>query len=363
MIKYIDLSVTKEQYQNEISPLLEQVFTQGNFVGGEEVERFEKNFAEYIRCKYAVGVASGTDALILALKTLGIGSGDEVITVSNSFIATTNAIEWVGAKAVFVDVKENLLIDPAKIEEAITKKTKAVMPVHLMGLPCEMETINEIAKRHNLFVIEDAAQSVGSTYKGVKTGNLGDIGCFSLHPLKNLSGIGDGGIITTNDEKIAVKLKMLRNNGLLSRDKQAIIGRVSRLDTLNAAVLDYRLRKIDDIVKTRRENAKLYYKLLKNIKEIEMIYEDENSFHSYHTFIIKAKRREELVSHLHKCKIETKIHYPTLIHHQKPFQNREYNLPISEKLVWEILTLPLGITQEEITIVANEIHNFYRDVV
>nr|WP_051904367.1 DegT/DnrJ/EryC1/StrS family aminotransferase [Hippea jasoniae] len=360
MINYINLSISEQEYEQEISPLLKKIFLKGNFVGGEEIEEFENNFAKYIGCKYAISTASGTDALILALKALDIGVGDEVITVPNSFIATANAIEWIGAKAVFVDIGEDLLIDVKKIEKAITKKTKAIMPVHLTGLACDMDEINDIAKEYNLRVIEDAAQSIGSKYKGKKTGSLGDVGCFSLHPLKNLGGIGDGGIITTNNQDIAERLRLLKNNGLITRDEQQIIGRVSRLDTLNAIVLNHRLKKVDSVIERKRASAKKYHELLADIEGVELIKEAADKFHSYHTFVIKAEKRDDLKRYLFEKGIETKIHYPILIHQQKTFQDRGFKLPNSERLNKKILTLPLNITEEEIEVVAGEIKGFYR---
>jgi dTDP-4-amino-4,6-dideoxygalactose transaminase len=359
-IKYIDLSISSDEYEHEISPLLKEVFLKGNFVGGEEIEKFENNFASYCNTLYAVALNSGTDALILALKALGIKCGDEVITVSNSFISTANAIEWVGAKAVFVDVGGDLLIDTKKIEKAITNKTKAIIPVHLMGLSCDMDEVNQIAKKYNIKVIEDAAQSVGSMYKGKKTGSLGDIGCFSLHPLKNLGGIGDGGIITTNDKLVADTVKILRNNGLKDRDSLEVVGVVSRLDTINAVILNHRLNRLDEVITQRRKKAKLYLECLKKIDNIECIKEVVDKVHSYHTFIIKVQRRKELREFLSQSGIETKIHYPKLIHTQKPYLSTKNYLQKSEELVEKILTLPLAnVKEEEIKHICNKIKDFY----
>lgn len=360
-IPYINLSISKKKYRNHISPLLEEVFLQGNFVGGRSIENFEKNFAEYCDSKYAIAVSSGTDALILALKAFDIGADDEVITVSNSFIATANAIAWLGAKPIFVDIKDDLLIDYSKIEDAITSKTKAIMPVHLMGLPCDMSEINKIAKKYKLKIIEDAAQSVGTTYKGKKTGSLGDIGCFSLHPLKNLSGIGDGGIITTNSREIAKKLMMLRNNGLKDRDNQEIIGIVARLDAIKAVVLNERLEKLNNIILKRIKKAQLYIHNLKGISSVEMINYSKQKVHTYHIFVIKVKKRDKLQRFLMKNGIETKIHYPKLIHTQKLYKNQKFNLPNSERLVKKILTLPIAnVSKDEINYICKKIKDFYK---
>ena len=360
-VPYIDLSVSHEAYHERIVPLLSSVFLSGSFVGGKAIETFERHFAQYCGAKYAVALNSGTDALILALKALDIGVGDEVITVSNSFIATANAIEWVGAKAVFIDIGDDLLMDASLIEDAITPRTKAIMPVHLMGLPCDMEAINAIAQRHNLFVIEDAAQSVGSLYQGKKTGTLGDIGCFSLHPLKNLGGIGDGGMVTTDSPFFAERIKMLRNHGLKSRDEQVCIGTVSRLDTLNAVILNERLGKVDAVIELRRECAKMYEHYLEGIKEIQTIQEVTCKHHSFHTYIIKAEHRDALQAFLAEAGIETKIHYPTLIHNQKPYRNNSaHTLIKSEKFVKTILTLPIAhVSKEDIKYVCTTIKAFY----
>lgn len=359
-IKYIDLSITKEKYQKEISPLLEEVFLDGSFVGGKQVKKFENNFAKYCDVKYAVSLNSGTDALIMALKSLEIGKGDEVITVSNTFISTANAIEWLGAKAVFVDINDDLLMDYEKIEEAITDNTKAIIPVHLMGLACDMDEINTIAKKYNLKVIEDAAQSVGTLYKSQKTGSLSDIGCFSLHPLKNLGGIGDGGIVTTNDKKIAEKIQMLRNNGLKDRDNLGCIGIVSRLDSINATILNYKINSVDEVIKQRIENAKLYIECLKGVTQIAMIKVPIYKVHSYHVFVIKAKKRDELKKYLEDNGVETKIHYPKLIHLQKPYKSTIKKLENSERLIAMILTLPLAnVNKEEIKYICNKIEEFY----
>lgn len=359
-IPYIDLSVTKEEYQEMIAPVLERVFAKGAYVGGEEVAVFEEHFAVYCGVKNAVAVNSGTDALILALKVLEIGHGDEVITVSNSFISTANAIEWVGAKAVFVDIGDTLLMDATVLEKAISPKTKAVIPVHLMGDVCEMNLINDLALKHGLHVIEDAAQSVGSTYYGNKTGSLGDVGCFSLHPLKNLGGIGDGGVLTTNNDHIATTLRMLRNNGLKNRDTLEMIGIVSRLDTLNAAILDDRLSRLDGVIQERILKAKSYISLLKGIDELICPKLFPHISHSFHIFVIQAEERDALKRYLTAQGIETKIHYPMLIHKQKPYSSNVCHLPQSEAAVQKILTLPLAnVKMDEIEWICKKIKDFY----
>lgn len=362
MIRYVNLEVSESQYDKEIAPLIKEIFLSGQFISNEKVEEFEKNFALYCGSKYAVALNSGTDALIFALKSLGIKQGDEVITVSNSFIATANSIEEVGATPIFVDVGDDLLMDVSKIKDAITPKTKAIIPVHLMGSVCNMDTIIDIANEYNLKIIEDAAQSVGSKYKDKKTGTFGIIGCFSLHPLKNLSGVTDGGIITTDNEEIAIHIKQLRNHGLVDRDTQNIVGRVSRLNSIDAVVLNYRLKKLASIIERRREIAKLYDAHLKGISGIELVHTGDSVFHTYHTYIIKAQHRDALASYLLQKDIETKIHYPILIHNQKPFQKYNVTLTNTEKLALEILTLPIAnVSKSDTEYICKTIANFYKE--
>lgn len=361
MIKYVDLGISEEEYDKNISPLVKEIFLSGQFVSQSQVQEFEDAFALHCGTKYAVALNSGTDALIFALMSLGIGKGDEVITVSNSFIATANAISYVGAKVVFVDIKDDLLMDSSKIEDAITNKTKAIMPVHLMGLICDMDEILSIAKKYNLFVIEDAAQSVGSKYKNKMSGSLSDIGCFSLHPLKNLSGVTDGGILTSNNEEVARYIKQVRNHGLIDRNNQNIIGRVSRLSSINAVVLNYRLAKLDVIIKKRRELATLYDELLKDVKEVSLINVNSDKFHTYHTYIIKVQKRDELQSYFLDNGVETKVHYPVLIHKQKPYRDTNEYLKNTQILATQTLTLPIAnVSKTDVKYICKTISNFYK---
>ncbi|SVC49421.1 uncharacterized protein METZ01_LOCUS302275, partial [marine metagenome] len=230
------------------------VLGSGHYVGGDKVDKFEKNIAQLCQVKYAVALNSGTDALTLSLHLLGVGRDDEVITPPNSFIASTAVIMHLGARPVFVDVLPDQNIDPTKIEAVITDKTKAIMPVHLTGRVCEMDPIITLAEKYNLAVVEDAAQAIGSKYKNHISGSFGHVGCFSTHPLKNLNACGDGGFITTNDEKIYSEVKALRNHGMSDRNSVNKFGYVSRMDNLQAAILNYRLGKLDDIIRKRRNN-------------------------------------------------------------------------------------------------------------
>lgn len=361
MIKYVELGVSEKEYVREIEPLLKEVFLSGQFISDTYVQAFEEAFKEYCGTDYAVALNSGTDALIFALQSLNIGQGDEVITVSNSFIATGNAIAYVGATPVFVDINDNLLMDASKLEEAITSKTKAILPVHLMGAVCEMDTIRSIANKYNLFVIEDAAQSVGSMYKGKKTGGLSDVGCFSLHPLKNLSGVTDGGIITTNNPQIAQYVKEVRNHGLMNRDIQNRVGRVSRMNSIDAIVLSYRIKSLKAIIDKRVENAKYYDSYLQKIENVHIIKLPEYIYHTYHTYIIRVKHREALQHHLIQKGIETKVHYPLSIHKQKPFLNTQGVVVKTEEYESQILTLPIAnVSKDEIEYICRVIQEFYK---
>src|SRR3989344_1994281 len=351
------LTLIKDVIISKITSFLES----GYYIFGPELNNFEKSVAEYCESKFAIGVGNGTDALFLSLKALGIGNGDEVITVPNSFIATACAISATGAKPVFIDVKDDFTMNPNLIEQAITEKTKAIIPVHLTGKICDMDPILEIAKKHNLFVIEDAAQSIGSKYKGKKSGSFGDFGCFSLHPLKNLNCFGDGGFITTNNEELYNKLLLLRNHGLINRDECVLWGYNSRLDSLQAAILSIKISDLDKTKERINYIVNKYKSGLKNHVEIPSHEDYDDIF--YHTFIIKTDKRNELKKYLLEKGIETSIHYPIPIHLQEAARELRYrkgDFPIVEKQAETILSLPLypELTNEQIDLIIKEISSF-----
>ncbi|MBC8226213.1 MAG: DegT/DnrJ/EryC1/StrS family aminotransferase [Gammaproteobacteria bacterium] len=361
-IPYINLSAQWEDEKNDLLPIIENVLRSGQYILGQEVENFETLVKEHFKVKYCVALNSGTDALILGLYALGIRAGDEVITPPNSFIASTSAITHIGAKPVFVDVKPDQNLDPMKIELAITNKTKAIMPVHLTGRVCEMDVIIEIARKNDLVVIEDAAQSAGSKYLEKYSGDWGDIGCFSAHPLKNLNACGDAGFITTDNESISESIKLMANHGLMDRDTVTRFGIVSRMDAIQAAVLSFRIKKLSEVVELRRKNASLYFELLKT-DNIFIPPETKDEFNSYHTFVIQAQDRDCLKEHLMKKGIETAIHYPIPIHKQpacKAYNAEIY--PNTEKQSKRILTLPIHqhLSSQEISIISQEVNNFYK---
>jgi len=362
-VKYVNLALQYKEIKTDLMKKIDGIFDNGQFILGSEVEKLEKRFAKYCDCKYSLGVGNGTDALFLVMKSLDIGPGDEVITAPNSFIATAGAIANTGAKPVFVDVKEDYNINPNLIVDAITKKTKAIIPVHLTGRPADMNPIMKIAKEHNLFVIEDAAQAVGAQYHSKKVGCFGDAGCFSLHPLKNLNAGGDAGMITTNNTSLYNKLIKLRNHGLRNRDECEFWGFNSRLDSIQAAIVNTKLDHLSGWNKKIRILANLYQEKLEGVVNFPEDEEFENS--AYHLFMIQCDKRDELQKYLLENGIETKIHYPIPIHLQKSAQTLGYqigDLPIAESQSKRILSLPIypELTTNQIEIVTNKIKEFYK---
>jgi len=343
-IPYVNLKKQWLEERDELLPIIDKVLESAQLVGGDELDEFEKNIAKLCGTKYACGLNSGTDALMLALALSGIGKGDEVITPPNSFIASTAAIVHIGAIPVFVDVLPDQNIDPYKIEASITEKTKAIMPVHLTGRMCDMDPIMAIAKKHGLVVIEDAAQSVGSKYKGKLSGSIGDVGCFSTHPLKNLNACGDGGFLTTNDQVIYNKSKSYRNHGMANRNIVDHFGSVTRMDNLQASILNYRLSKLESVTQKRRNNAKLYIEGITN-QDVFIPEEKNSEYNVYHTFVLQTKYRDELKEYLFKNEIDTAIHYPVPIHLQPAAKKLGYKIgdfPVTEEQSKEILTLPIN---------------------
>lgn len=363
-IPYTDLPAQYQASKREILEAFDEVGQRGDYILGQDVAQFEKRFADYCEVRHAVGVANGTDALLLALKALGIGPGDEVITVPNSFIASASAIALAGARPVFIDVRDDLLMDAGQIERAISPRTRAILPVHLTGRCAEMETIGSIAKRRGLFVLEDAAQSVGSRYHKRRSGSLGTLAAFSLHPLKNLNAMGDAGILTTNDDQLHEKLRLLRNHGLKNRDEAAFWGYNSRLDTLQAALLNHRFKSLDQVIARRRQIAERYRKALSSWVRCPEENPQKGEFHTYHLFVIQAERRDELQAHLAQEGIETKIHYPIPIHLQACSSSLGYkkgDFPVCERLAERVLSLPVHatLTEEQVKTVCHAIKDFY----
>jgi len=335
----------------------------GQFILGEEVKKFEESLAKIAGAKHAIGVDNGTDALVLALKALGIGKGDEVITAPNSFLASASCISLVGAKIVFADVRDDFNLDPLKVEKAITKRTKAIIAVHLTGRPADMDALQKICKRNKLYLIEDCAQAVGAEYNGKRVGSFGIVNTFSLHPLKNLSAAGDGGVITTNNDKLYSWLLRARNHGLKNRDECDFWSMNSRLDNLQAAILNVKLKYFEQWTERRRKIASLYYSRLKGL-DMMLPFDKPNEKAVYHTFIIQTKLRDALKKHLSDNGIDTKVHYPIPIHFQRAAKDLGYkkgSFPVAEKQLKTILSLPVypELTDEQVVYVCDKIKEFY----
>jgi dTDP-4-amino-4,6-dideoxygalactose transaminase len=363
-VPYVNLAAQWQNEKQDLLPIIETVMSSGQYVGGLAVELFEQKAAELCGTKYCVALNSGTDALALGMVALGVQAGDEVITPPNSFIASTAAIVNLKAKPVFVDVLPDQNIDPAKIQRAITSKTKAIMPVHLTGRVANMTDVLEIADRHNIPVIEDAAQSIGSQFSGQPSGSFGKIGCFSAHPLKNLNACGDAGFLTTDNTDIAKQVQMSRNHGLADRNTVKKFGVVSRMDTLQAAILVYRLSHLTQTIERRRNNAALYKSLL-DLSKVYIPEELEEEFNTYHTFVIQCEKRDELQRYLKEHGIETAIHYPVPIHLQPAAFSLGFNkgdFPVTEQQSTRILTLPIHqyLKRSDIKFVCNTINKWFK---
>lgn len=364
IIPFIDLKREYDFLRKDITKVLLSVVKRGNFILGEEVAAFENEWAKYIGVKYAVVVANGTDALFLALKALGIGKGDEVIVPSFTFISTAFAVTHAGATPILVDVlAENSSIDPEDIVKKITRKTKAIIPVHLYGNPADMKKIKNIAEKYKLFIIEDAAQSHGAEYSKKKTGSLGDIGCFSFYPTKNLGCYGDGGAVVTDDKNIAEKIRSLRNYGQNKKYFFSQLGINSRLDEIQAAVLRLKLKYLNKWNSRRKEIAKLYNERLpKEVKRLKIIKNVHSVNHLYPIFL---KERDRLMEYLSKKGISTQIHYPVPIHSQKIYKtlsHKKGDFPNSEHMASHELSLPIHafLANSEVKYITDCINSFFK---
>ena len=363
-IPFVDLRQQYGEIKAELMQGIKGVLERGIFVGGEAVAGFEEEFAHFCGVRCAVGVGSGTEALHLTLLACGVGQGDEVITVPNTFIATTEAITLTGAIPVFVDIDpETYTIDTAQIEGAITEKTKAIIPVHLYGQPADMEPILAIAERHKLLVIEDAAQAHGALYNGKKVGGFGAAACFSFYPTKNLGAYGDGGAVVTDDKEIVQRVMMLRDHGSREKYRHEIEGLTSRLDTLQAAILRVKLRYVDRWNQQRQERASLYNDLLKDATGVVCPTVQEGCLHVYHLYVIRTKERDRLRKHLDDRGILTGIHYPIPLHLQPAYRylgRGEGSYPVTERTAQEVLSLPMypELKREDVETVVREIKGF-----
>lgn len=362
-VPLVDLKSQYQKIESEINDSMSYVFKNSNFILGESVGKFEEEFCQYLGGGFAVGVNSGTDALYMSLLACEISSGDEVITVAHTFIATYLAIVQAGAKPILIDIDPSTFnIDPNKIEEKITDKTKAIIPVHLYGFPAKMDQIKEIAKKYELFVIEDACQAHGSQINGRKIGLFGDLACFSFYPTKNLGAYGDGGAVVTQDENLREKLVSLRNYGQNKKYFHDRFGTNTRLDELQAAILRVKLNYLDEWNNARRKIAKQYRDQITS-SYISCPVELDGYSHVYHLFVIKTSYRNQLQRWLEKKNIQTQIHYPRPVHLQKCFLKEFQNaliLPVTEDISQKILSLPMypEMTNDQVEYVINSVNEF-----
>lgn len=364
-IPLVDLTRQYKQIKYEIDNKIQDVLESGIFILGENVRLFEKEFARFCDVKYGIAVASGSDALTLSIEALGINKGDEVIAPANTFIATVDAISHSQATPVLVDIDpETYNIDPEKIEENINDKTKAIIPVHLYGHPANMDPIMEIANSRGLHVIEDACQAHGAEYKCSKVGGFGDCACFSFYPSKNLGAYGDGGMVVTNNERIADRIKALRNYGETKKYQHSLIGYNSRLDEIQAAILRVKLKHLHEWIRARREKAKNYSQLLHEISEVTGPIEKNYAKHVYHLYVVRSNKRDALREWLHLKGVSTQIHYPIAIHLQKAYEHlalKEGDYPRTEQCAKEALSLPMfpELTLQEIEYIHQNIKSFH----
>jgi dTDP-4-amino-4,6-dideoxygalactose transaminase len=366
-VPLLDLKAQHRLIGAEVMAAVEQVLAGQNFILGGEVERFEQAFAEYCRVRHAISCASGSDALLLALTALGVGEGDEVITTAFTFFATTSAVTRLGAVPVYADIApDDFNLNAELIERKITPRTKAIIPVHLFGQCAEMDAVRELARRHQLFVVEDAAQAVGAESRGRRAGAMGEVGCFSFFPTKNLGGAGDGGMLTTDDGELAARLRVLRVHGMEPRYYHRYVGINSRLDALQAAVLNVKLKYLEEWTEARRRNAARYDALFAEagLEEVVTPTARPGQRHVYHQYTVRAARRGELKAHLAGRGVGTEIYYPVPLHLQECFADLGYragDLPESERAAREVLSLPVypELTEEMQRYVVEQIAGFY----
>lgn len=364
-IRFVNYSLQYKNLEKEIDKAIKDVLLRGDLILREDVEKFEKNLASFVGVKYAVGVNSCTDALIFSLMAAGIKEGDEVITVSHTFFATIEAIVHVGASPILVDVGQDFLMDPEKLEKAITKKTKAIMPVHLNGRVCDMEKIMKIARKYKLVVIEDAAQALGASFKNKKAGSFGLAGCFSFYPAKLLGALGDGGAVIINSKEIAEKIKLLRNHGQKSKTEITMYGFTSRLHNLQAAVLNVKIKYLPKWIRRRREIAGIYSKGLSGVAGIKLPPlpgSDKKHFDVFQNYVLKAQKRNELFKYLKSRGVETLIKDPISNHWQKGLGLSNFKLPVTERLAKEVISLPMypELTNEQVNYTITCVREFYK---
>ena len=355
----MEIPLSKMYVDDQMREAVLKVLNSGRYIGGQNLTGFEEEFANLCNTEHAVGVSSGTSAILLSLMALGIGEGDEVIVPSLTFIATATPARFLGGTLVYADVDPvTYTVDPAEVQRKISPRTKAIIPVHLYGHPCNMDPISELAKAHNVLVIEDACQAHCASYKGKKTGSLGDIGCFSFYPSKNMTVLGDGGMITTDDTELAQRVRMLRDHGRTQKYVHELLGLNCRLSEIHAAIGREQLKHLAEWDHKRREIATRYNALLQD-SGVSVPVERQWAEHVYHMYVIRTKHRDRLASYLKEKGIETGIHYPVPLHRQ-PCLSADVYLPVTEKYVDEVLSLPMHpqLSDEEVEYIASEVRNF-----
>ena len=363
-VPFVNYPLQYRNLEKEIDAAIKDVLNRGDLVLRSDVEEFEKNLTDFLGVKYAVGLNSGTDALIFALKAAGIGPGDEVITVSHTFVASIASIVHVGAEPVLVEVGEDFNMDMNKVEEVISPKTKAILPVYLNGRMCDMEKLMDIAKNHNLIIIEDTAQALGAKFNNKIAGSFGLAACFSFYPAKILGAFGDGGALVTDDEDVSERTRLFRDHGQKTKTEIVYHGWNSRLDNLQAAILNVKFKYLPEWLKRRREIAEIYNKGLSNVSDINLPpapNSDLKYFDIYQNYVLKAQKRDELHSFLKEKGIETLIKDPIPNHHHPGLGLSHFNLPYTEKLAKEVISLPMypELTDEQVNYVINCVKEFY----
>jgi dTDP-4-amino-4,6-dideoxygalactose transaminase len=362
-VRFVNYPRQYQQHKKEFDGVFEEIMSGGDFILRRHVEEFEKRIAEYVETKYAIGVNTGTDALYLSARALGFGPGDEVITVAHTFVATVGAIVQCGATPVLVDVTDDFNIDVNKIEAAITPRTKGIIPVHLNGHSCNMDKMMEIAQKYDLKVIEDAAQALGAKFKGKRCASFGDTGIFSFYPAKVLGTAGDGGMVCTNDDGLARKIRAFRDNGRVeSVDVVECFGWCTRLDNLHAALLNMKFNYFEQWVKRRREVAKMYDEGLFEIPEvIRPPISKSDYFDVYQNYVIRTEQRDKLVAHLQKSGIEVLVSWRVPMHKQKALGLDRFKLPMTERVSAEVISLPMypELTDKEVEFVMEAVRKYF----
>ena len=364
-VPFVDYAKQYHTYEEEILAAIKKVLSKGDLILREDVRQFEQNIADFLGLRYAVGVKNCTDAMYLSLLAVGIKLGDEVITVAHTFVATVADIVHCGATPILVDIGDDHLMNVDLVEGAITPRTKAIMPVHLNGRTCNMEKLMKIASEHNLLVIEDAAQALGATFDGKKAGSFGITGCFSFYPAKCLGAFGDAGIVVTNSEEIADRIRSYRDHGRQTKEDVAGFGFNSRLDNLQAAILNVKFKYLSGWIERRREVANMYQQGLSGLPYLRLPPPPESGtryFDTYQNYVIRAQDRDKLVAYLSESGVETLISWAKPMQHQKTLNLSHFHLPVTEQLSREVLSLPMNteLSNEQVEFVIDAVRKFYK---